>query len=56
MNLLVAISSFNCQKCGETIDKRTLYVIVEDLRLCLKCGLPERRLRPMNKEILTNSK
>lgn len=39
-----------CFVCDETIQQGENYVEIEDERVCVKCGLPERRLRPLKKE------
>ena len=39
-----------CFVCDETIQQGENYVEIQDERVCVKCGLPERRLRPLKKE------
>ena len=46
-----------CFVCEDTIQQGENYVEIQDERVCVKCGLPARRLRPLKKEIskqLTN--
>ena len=33
-----------------------IYVVMDGFKLCVTCGLPERRLRPLNQKELTNQK
>lgn len=35
----------SCPVCGERIKKGDNYIDIHDLRVCLKCGLPARRLK-----------
>ena len=39
-----------CFVCDERIHQGEAYVEIEDEKVCLKCGLPARRLRPLIKE------
>jgi len=43
---------FRCFACDEKVSKGDNYILREGERLCLKCGLPERRLRPVKKETI----
>jgi uncharacterized protein (UPF0212 family) len=44
---LIKISGgwYSCPVCGERIRKGENYVDIQGLRVCLKCGLPARRLK-----------
>lgn len=45
-----------CFVCDETIQQGENYVEIEDEKVCVTCGLPARRLRPLNQKELTNQK
>lgn len=49
-NIKTAAFRSRCFVCDETIQQGENYVEIEDERVCVKCGLPERRLRPLKKE------
>jgi len=51
-DILSAPFPFRCFVCDEKVSKGDNYILKEGYRMCLKCGLPERRLRPINKEII----
>jgi predicted RNA-binding Zn-ribbon protein involved in translation (DUF1610 family) len=36
---------FSCPVCGERISKGDNYIDIQGLRVCIKCGLPTRRLK-----------
>lgn len=38
---------FRCFVCDEKVSKGDNYILKEGYRMCLKCGLPERRLRKL---------
>jgi len=51
-----AAYSFCCQLCDDHIRQGENYVVMDDFKLCVACGLPERRLRPLKqKELTTNT-
>ncbi|OPZ48909.1 MAG: hypothetical protein BWY95_00447 [Bacteroidetes bacterium ADurb.BinA104] len=39
-----------CFVCDETIQQGENYVEIDDEKVCVTCGLPARRLRPLKKE------
>lgn len=41
---------FRCFVCDETIQQGENYVEIDDEKVCVTCGLPARRLRPLKKE------
>jgi len=43
--ILSAPYPFRCFVCDEKVSKGDNYILKEGYRMCLKCGLPERRLR-----------
>jgi Zn ribbon nucleic-acid-binding protein len=43
-----------CFVCQATILQGENYAEIEDERECVKCGLPARRLRPLNKETINS--
>jgi hypothetical protein len=45
--ILAAVYPFVCNVCDAKVRKGENYIIRDGLRTCLKCGLPERRLRPV---------
>jgi len=46
--ILVSKYQFNCQQCGQPIKKGESYIL-KGLMLCVKCGLPERKLKKVGK-------
>lgn len=49
--ILVASFPFTCLSCDGRVRKGENYIRIGNAYVCLKCGLPERRLRPvMQKE------
>ena len=50
-SILVAAYTFRCPSCDETVRRGENYVETDEWRICTKCGLPERRLRPVNAKI-----
>ncbi len=50
-SIKVAAYPFRCLLCDERVKQGEAYVEIIEGRLCLTCGLPARRLRPvMQKE------
>jgi hypothetical protein len=45
----VAAIPTRCFVCEARIQQGEAYMEIEDERVCVKCGLPARRLRPLNK-------
>jgi len=56
ISLKVAAYPSRCFVCDERIQRGETYVEIEDERVCVKCGLPARRLRPLKKEIIHSTK
>jgi hypothetical protein len=52
-SIKVAAFPGRCFVCDSKIKQGEAYVEIEDERVCVKCGLPERRLRPLNQKELT---
>jgi hypothetical protein len=51
MKILISIYRFVCPWCDAVVRKGESYVERDGCRICLKCGLPERRLKPLNTTI-----
>ena len=51
-----AVYPFCCQLCDDIIRQGENYVVMDDFKLCVACGLPARRLRPLVQKELTNQK
>lgn len=52
-SIMVAAFPFVCLSCDGRVRKGENYIRLGNAYLCLSCGLPERRLRPvMQKEIV----
>lgn len=49
-NIKVAAYPSRCFVCDERIRQGEAYVEIEHEKVCVKCGLPARRLRPLKKE------
>lgn len=49
--LLVAAYAFTCTGCDGKVSKGETYVLARGQKMCVKCGLPERRLRPLKETI-----
>lgn len=47
---------FRCFVCDCIVERGSTYCEVDRERLCVTCGLPARRLRPLNQKELTNQK
>jgi hypothetical protein len=54
MKVLVAFHRLICPFCDGVIRKGETYIEKEGRRICLRCGLPARRLKPINHSITTN--
>jgi rRNA maturation endonuclease Nob1 len=49
-SIKTAAFSARCFACDEEIKRGEAYVEIEGERVCLRCGLPARRLRLLKKE------
>lgn len=47
---------FRCLLCDDVVRTGDVYVEVEHEKLCVTCGLPARRLRPLKRETIKNVK
>jgi len=51
LEILSAPFPFRCFVCDEKVSRGDNYILKEGYRMCLKCGLPERRLKKLPRNV-----